>query len=131
MPRGSATVERATKVPELRSGDRVIVLTGKDAGKQGEVERLVRPNRVVVGGINIARKHQKPRARQGRTDRQPRVQQGGIIDVARPLHLSNVMLVCPSCHAPTRLRHDKGADGRSVRTCSRCGEAVTRVEGTK
>ena len=103
MARASAA-ERATKVPELRSGDRVIVLTGKDAGKQGDVERLVRPDRVVVGGI---------------------------IDIARPIQSSNVMLVCPNCHMPTRMRHEKAADGRSVRTCSRCGETVTRVEGTK
>jgi large subunit ribosomal protein L24 len=111
-------------VPELRSGDRVIVLTGKDAGKQGEVERLVRPDRVVVGGINIAKKHQKPRARQGRTDRQPRVQQGGIIDVARPIHVSNLMVICTECGQPTRIRHEAQDDGSRIRVCARCAKPL-------
>jgi large subunit ribosomal protein L24 len=111
-------------VAELRSGDRVIVLTGKDAGKQGEVERLVRPDRVIVGGINIARKHQKPRARQGRTDRQPRVQQGGIIDVARPMHVSNVMVICTECGQPTRIRHEAQDDGSRIRVCARCAKPL-------
>ena len=123
MPR-TATTERATKVPELRSGDRVVVLTGKDAGKQGEVERLVRPNRVVIGGINIAKKHQKPRARQGRNDRQPRVQQGGIIEVARPVHVSNVMVICAECGQPTRIKHDVLENGNRIRACARCGKPL-------
>jgi large subunit ribosomal protein L24 len=121
----------ANRVPDIRKGDEVLVLTGKDAGKRGTVDRVERPDRVVIDGINVAKRHTKPRARQGRNERQPRVQQGGIIDIARPLHISNVMLVCPSCHAPTRLRHQTGADGRSVRTCIRCGEAVSRVEASK
>ena len=127
----AAAAPRMTRVPDIRKGDEVLVLTGKDAGKRGTVDRLERPDRVVIDGVNVAKRHTKPRARQGRTDRQPRVQQGGIIDIARPLHISNVMLICPSCHAPTRMRHQAGADGRSVRTCMRCGEAVSRVEGTK
>jgi large subunit ribosomal protein L24 len=124
----TAPAPRTTRVPDIRQGDEVLVLTGKDAGKRGTVERIERPGRVVVEGMNIAKRHTKPRARQGRTERQPRVQQGGIIDVAQPLQISNVMLVCPNCHMPTRMRHEKAADGRSIRTCSRCGEAVTRVE---
>jgi large subunit ribosomal protein L24 len=120
----TGTAPRPTKVAELRSGDRVIVLTGKDAGKQGEVERLVRPDRVIVGGINIAKKHQKPRARQGRTDRQPRVQQGGIIDVARPIHVSNVMVICTECGQPTRIRHEAQDDGSRIRVCAKCAKPL-------
>lgn len=128
MPR-AAEAPRATKVPDIRSGDRVVVLTGKDAGKHGEVERIVRPGRVVVAGVNIAKRHSKPRPRQGRTDRQPRIQQGGILDVAQPLAISNVMVVCPSCGKPTRIRHDRGAEGRTVRICARCDAAFpTRKE---
>ena len=130
MPR-AATEPRGTKVPDIRKGDEVLLLTGKDAGKRGTIDRLMRPDKVVVDGLNIAKRHTKPRARQGRNERTPRVQQGGIIEIAQPLHISNVMLICPSCHAPTRMRHQAGADGRSVRTCMRCGEAVSRVEGTK
>ena len=120
MPPRVKEAPRATKVPDIRSGDRVVVLTGKDAGKQGEVERLVRPDRIVVGGVNIAKRHTKPRATQGRNDRQPRVQQGGIVEVARPLNVSNVMVVCPHCSRPTRIKHDRGPDGRTTRVCNHC-----------
>jgi large subunit ribosomal protein L24 len=121
-------IRRDTKVPDIRRGDRVLVLTGKDAGKQGAVDRLVAPDRIVIEGINIAKRHQKPRARQGRNDRSPRIQQGGIIEVARPLHVSNVMIVCPSCSRPTRVAHSAAPNGKSVRVCRHCGEALTRVE---
>ncbi|HEV8053913.1 MAG: 50S ribosomal protein L24 [Chloroflexi bacterium] len=122
---------RATRVVDIRRGDEVLILTGKDAGKRGTVERMANPDRVVVEGLNLAKRHTKPRPRQGRTERQPRIQQGGILEIARPLHLSNVMLVCPSCHRPTRVRHDQAADGRSVRVCRHCGEALTRIEKGK
>ncbi len=127
MPRVTEA-PRTTKVPEIRKGDQVLILTGKDAGKRGAVERMVPPDRLVVEGLNIAKRHTKPRARQGRNDRSPRVQQGGIIDVAQPLHVSNVMIVCPSCGLPTRVKHDHPAQGRTNRICAHCGEALTKVE---
>ncbi|MGI8533365.1 MAG: 50S ribosomal protein L24 [Candidatus Limnocylindrales bacterium] len=119
------------RVPDVRRGDEVLILTGKDAGKRGTVERMEMPDRLVLDGLNIAKRHTKPRPRQGRTERQPRIQQGGILDIARPLHVSNVMIVCPSCHTPTRVRHDRQPDGRNVRVCRHCGEALTRVENTR
>ena len=145
----TATQARPTRVPDIRKGDEVLVLSGKDAGKRGTVERVVRnpqgPKKVlskygsawrrlsplaglsvVVEGLNIARRHTKPRARQGRTDRQPKVQQGGILEIPQPMHASKVMLVCPHCGQPTRVRHATAADGRSVRVCSNCGETLTR-----
>ena len=67
----------------------------------------------------------------GRTERQPRIQQGGILDIPQPIAISNVMLVCPHCSRPTRVRHDRSADGRSVRVCGHCGESVTRVEASE
>jgi large subunit ribosomal protein L24 len=144
-----AAVRRSPKVPDIRKGDQVVVLTGKDAGKRGTVERVLRNRQshkklkakhsggwqkrsplaeaaVVVEGINMAKRHTKPRARQGRNDRSPRVQQGGIIDVPRPLHASNVMIVCPSCSRPTRVAHRVLDSGGSVRLCRHCGEALTR-----
>jgi large subunit ribosomal protein L24 len=117
---------RTTKVPELRRGDEVLVLTGKDAGKRGTIERVVRPDRIVVGGVNIAKRHTKPRTRQGRNDRAPRVQQGGILEIAQPLRMSNVMLICPSCSRPTRIRHERPESGRTVRVCVHCGQPVAR-----
>ena len=145
---------RRTRVPEIRKGDTVIVLSGKDAGKRGVVERVLtnaaaaqrvigsgtesgrqarrgfwkpassRPVSVVVEGLNIAKRHTKPRQTQGRTDRAPKVQQGGILDIAKPLDISKVMLVCPSCKEPTRIRHTVLEDGRRVRVCSNCGKAI-------
>ena len=129
MPRPVAP--RVTRVPDIRHGDTVLVLDGKDAGKRGTVERLERPDlagrpyRVVVEGINIAKRHTKPRPKQGRTERQPRIQQGGILDVPQPILASKVMVVCPHCGQPTRVRHGVAGDGRSVRLCGNCGETLT------
>jgi large subunit ribosomal protein L24 len=83
-----------------------------------------RPISVVIEGLNIAKRHTKPRQTQGRTDRAPKVQQGGILDIAQPLDVSKVMLVCPSCKEPTRVRHTVLEDGRRVRVCSHCGKAI-------
>jgi large subunit ribosomal protein L24 len=148
MPRGR------TRVPEIRKGDTVLLLSGKDAGKQGVVERVVtnsaalshvaplsggksersrrgfwkpasaRPVSVVVEGLNIAKRHTKPRQTQGRTDRTPKIQQGGILDIAKPIDVSNVMLVCPNCKEPTGVRHTVLEDGRRVRVCSHCDKAI-------
>jgi ribosomal protein L24, bacterial/organelle len=145
---------RRTRVPEIRKGDTVIVLSGKDAGKSGTVERVLtnpaalervtpsgsakgqkartgywkpassRPISVVVNGLNIAKRHTKARQTQGRTDRAPKVQQGGILDIAQPLDVSKVMIVCPSCKEPTRVRHTVLEDGRRVRVCAHCGKAM-------
>ena len=146
---------RKTRVPEIRKGDTVVVLSGKDAGKQGVVDKVLtnpaalrrvtasgsakgqtkvrtgfwkpassRPVSVVIDGLNVAKRHTKPRQTQGRTDRAPKVQQGGILDLAQPLDISKVMLVCPSCKQPTRVRHTVLEDGRRVRICSHCGKAI-------
>jgi large subunit ribosomal protein L24 len=134
---------RGTHVPEIRKGDRVIVLSGKDIGKQGVVERVIRreasrgalrsPYRrgtpkagltVVVEGINIAKRHTKPSQSAGRTDRIPKIQQGGILDIAMPLDAAKVMLVCPKCSRPTRIGHTVLEDGRRIRVCSHCGQAL-------
>ncbi|CAA9524988.1 MAG: LSU ribosomal protein L24p (L26e) [uncultured Solirubrobacteraceae bacterium] len=138
---------RRTKQPEIRKGDVVVVLTGKDAGKRGEVERVLTDpvgsakvrgawkrikahsyTRVVVDGLNIAKRHTKPRTRQGRTDRQPRVQQGGILEVAQPMSASNVMIVCPNCGVPTRVRHTELETGARMRVCTHCASALDRGE---
>ena len=134
---------RPPRVPEIRKGDRVIVLSGKDVGKQGVVERVIRreasrgalrsPYRrgtpkagvtVVVEGINIAKRHTKPSQSAGRTDRVPKIQQGGILDIAMPLDAAKVMLVCPKCSRPTRIGHTVLEDGRRIRVCSHCGQAL-------
>jgi large subunit ribosomal protein L24 len=135
------------RVPDIRKGDQVLVLAGKDAGKRGTVEHVVRNRQsfkktigkygsawrkispladvaVVVEGLNIAKRHTKPQPKQGRTDRQPRIQQGGILEVAQPILASKVMVVCPHCNQPTRVKHGVAGDGRSTRLCGNCGETL-------
>jgi len=128
-------------VPEVRKGDTVVVLSGRDAGKRGTVDRVIRrapspssrrsPYRrvsgsggvyVVVEGVNVVKRHTKPRQRTNQTDRMPRIQQGGILDIAAPLPVAKVMLVCSSCDRPTRIRHETLEGGRRVRVCRHCGE---------
>ncbi len=135
-------VELGTRVPEVRKGDTVVILHGKDAGKRGTVDRVVRnpqarekargtwrtvsnrPVSVVVSGLNIAKRHQKPRPRSNQSDRVPQIQQGGILDVAVPVDVSNVMVVCPRCERPTRVKHVTLESGQRVRVCSQCGEQL-------
>jgi large subunit ribosomal protein L24 len=139
---------RTTKQPEIRKGDEVVVLTGKDAGKRGKVDMVIRANSgrakgkapgargrsaphpriaVVVNGLNIAKRHTKPRQRQSRTTQMPQVQAGGILELAQPLDISNVMVVCPACGRPTRVKH-KVTDGGSLRICGHCGEPLNREQ---
>ena len=101
---------------KIRKGDRVRVLTGKDRGKEGEVMRsLPREGQVIVDGVNVARKSQRPT----RT-----TQQGGIIDKDMPIQVSNVALVCPSCGKPTRVGFKVDASGGKVRVCKKCGGEI-------
>jgi large subunit ribosomal protein L24 len=134
---------RTPKVPEIRRGDTVVVLAGKDAGKRGTVERVIRRQAapsaarsvfrrgssaggvsVVVEGLNIAKRHTKPRQTAGTSDRVPKMQQGGILEIAQPLPISRVMLVCSSCGKPTRIAHATLDTGRRVRVCRHCGEQM-------
>ena len=138
-------VRQATppKVPEIRKGDTVVVLAGKDAGKRGTVERVIRQApaprggrsvfrrtsaaggvKVVVEGINVAKRHTKPRQTSSSTDRMPKIQQGGIFDIAQPMPISKVMLVCPNCSRPTRVAHATLENGRRVRVCRHCNQQL-------
>jgi large subunit ribosomal protein L24 len=125
-----AVAPRVTKVPEIRKGDTVLVLHGKDAGKRGTVARVERPAepgasyRLVVDGVNLSKKHTKPRQRMNQNDRVPQMQQGGIIDKAMPMSIGKVMLVCPRCDQPTRIRHLATSTGSRTRACARCGQPV-------
>ena len=143
----AAPRRQVTKVPEIRRGDTVVVLTGKDAGKRGTVERLVRDPQglkktrtkygsrldrmsplvttaVVVAGVNVAKRHTKPRQSAGTNDRTPKVTQGGILDLAQPMSIGKVMVVCSHCDKPTRIAHRTLDNGRRVRVCRHCGEQL-------
>jgi large subunit ribosomal protein L24 len=105
----------------IKKGDTVLIITGKDRGKQGIVSRaLPQVNKVIVEGLNIAKKHIRP---QGQT------RQGGIIEKAMPLQVSNTMLICTECGKPTRVAHDRRPTGtdqkmRSVRVCKKCQKVI-------
>jgi large subunit ribosomal protein L24 len=109
---------------DLAPGDPVVVVAGKDRGKHGEVLRtLPRDGKVVVRGVNILKRHTKA----GRSAGGNRAIQGGIVDFEAPLAYSNVMLVCPSCNRPTRIRHTVLESGNKVIECVKCGEPYERV----
>jgi large subunit ribosomal protein L24 len=96
----------------LRKGDTVVVISGKDKGRQARVAVVMPKDRkVIVEGVSTAKRHSKPR---GRT------MQGGIIDKDMPIDISNVMIVCPSCGA-TRISAAFDADGHKRRVCAKCG----------
>ncbi len=110
--------EPVRKAIHVRSGDNVVVISGKDRGKRGKVLRVLpKVNRVVVEGVNVSKTHVRPNQK---------VLQGGIIDQESAVDASNVMLVCRSCHEPTRTGVQILDDGRRVRRCKRCGETIDR-----
>jgi large subunit ribosomal protein L24 len=99
----------------IRKGDRVVLLAGKDKGKRGTVlEVRPRENRVVVEGVNIMKRHTKPR---------PPNEPGGVLEIAAPLHLSNVALIDPRDDRPTRVRIEE-RDGKRVRVAVRSGQSL-------
>ena len=107
-----------SKRPQPRSfkiikGDRVVVLSGKDAGLEGTVERVLpAAGKVIVEGVNVAKRHQAPTRN---------VQQGGIIDKAMPIDASNVAVVSPTDGKPTRVGFRFTPEGAKVRVCRRTG----------
>lgn len=97
---------------KLRKGDTVMVISGKDAGTESHITRVLRSkNKVLVEGVNTAKRHTKPT---GQT------MQGGIIDKDMPIDVSNVMIICEKC-GPTRIGHRIDAKGVKHRICVKCG----------
>jgi large subunit ribosomal protein L24 len=90
----------------FKTGDKVIVITGKDKGKEGKITKVLRDeNKVVVEGLNIAKKHVKPN---GQTA-------GSIVEMEMPIHASNVMIVDPKTKKGTRIGHDTDKNGKKIR----------------
>jgi large subunit ribosomal protein L24 len=113
---------------DLAPGDPVVVVAGKDKGKQGEVLRaLPREGKIVVKGVNILKRHTKA----GRSAGGNKAIQGGIVDFEAPLAYSNVMLMCPMCHQPTRIRHTVLDGGQKALVCVRCDAPYERVRHTE
>ena len=103
----------------IKKGDTVIVIAGKDKGMRGEVLRVLpKEDRIVIERVNIAKKHQKP-VQAGRGQVQP-----GRIEFEAPIHLSNVMLVCPQCAEATRVGFRMTEDGTKLRVCRKCDKDI-------
>jgi large subunit ribosomal protein L24 len=97
---------------KIKKNDNVLVLSGKDRGKQGQVRKVLpKEGRAIVNGVNIVKKHKRPQTQQ---------QVGGIIEMEAPLHLSNLAVVCPACGRPTRIGIKTTADDKKTRFCKKC-----------
>ncbi|HVC40557.1 MAG TPA: 50S ribosomal protein L24 [Candidatus Saccharimonadales bacterium] len=106
---------------DIRKGDNVEVISGKDKGKRGVVERILpEQQRVAVRGVNLLKRHTKSGVK-GNI-------QGGIVDFDGPVAYSNVMLVCNRCEKKTRISHGVNELGRRVIVCKKCGETFDRAQ---
>lgn len=101
----------------IKKGDNVVVIAGKDKGKKGKVlEVAPKAGKVVVEDVNVLTKHRKPRSAQDK---------GGIVKTAHPIEASNVMVVCANCGKATRIAH-KELDGKKARICKKCGASLDK-----
>ncbi len=104
---------------DIRRNDQVKVIAGKDIREVGRVLRVVRAKqRVVVEGINMVKRHTRPNP--------SRNLKGGIVEREGPIHVSNVMIVCGACGQPTRIGHQRLADGKKIRICRKCEASLDR-----
>ena len=100
---------------KIKKGDKVVVITGRDKGKQGEVLRVLRAeDRVLVQGVNLVKRHTAP----------SQMSPGGIVEKEAPLHISNVAHIDPKSNKPTRVGYRIDKDGRKTRIAKRSGEAI-------
>lgn len=98
---------------KIKKGDQVKIIAGNDKGKQGKVLAVLpKEKRVLVGGVNLKKKHVKPR-RQG--------QKGELVRTPRPIVISRVMLICSKCGRAGRFGYKKEAVGSKIRVCKKCG----------
>jgi large subunit ribosomal protein L24 len=105
---------------KIKKGDKVEVISGNDREVRGTVHRLIpKKNQAVVSGINMVKKHQRPMPTGGRMQTQ-----AGIIEFEAPIHLSNIMLVCPQCDQRTRVTFQQLEDGGKVRVCKKCDAII-------
>jgi len=109
---------------KIKKGDNILVIAGKNRGKKGKVEKVITKKRkVVVSGVNILKKHTKPSNKN---------RQGGIIEFAAPLSISNVMIICPNCHKPSRISYkflesrskSDSKNNQKIRICQKCKEGI-------
>jgi large subunit ribosomal protein L24 len=102
---------------KLRKGDKVRVMLGKDNGKEGTIEKLMaKEGMVFVTGVNIYKRHVRKELTQNG--------EGGMIDIIKPINISNASLVCPSCKKVTRVGFETLKDGSKVRICRKCKKQI-------
>jgi large subunit ribosomal protein L24 len=103
----------------IRKDDTVVVISGEDKGKRGKVIRVLPDEgKVIVQGIHMIKKHQRPTAS---------VREGGIVERESPIYESKIMVICPNCDSPTRVSHKRTEDGMNIRVCKKCGESIDKV----
>lgn len=101
---------------KIRKGDSIRVMIGRERGKQGKVQRVLRKEgRVVVEGVNMMVRHIRPR---------PGIAQTGRVSLEVPIRVDNVRLICPRCNKPVRVGFSLLEDGKKVRVCKKCHEAI-------
>ena len=101
---------------KIKKDDTVLVIAGRERGKSGKVVRVLgESDRILVERINMIKRHQKPQGPQSL---------GGIIEKEAPIHISNVMLVCPTSNKPTRVGRKRLEDGRGVRVSRKSGDVI-------
>lgn len=101
---------------QIRKNDSVMVIAGKERGKTGKVLRVLSDkDAIIIERINLVKRHSKPRGPQ---------QPGGIVEKEASIHASNLMIMCDKCNAPVRVGRKILSDGKKIRICRRCGEAI-------
>jgi len=102
----------------IKKDDKVKVITGKDKGKIGKVIKVIKKkNRILVENINMVKRHSRPSAKN---------KQGGIVEGEAAIPRSNVMLMCNKCITPVRVKTQRLEDGKKIRVCSKCNEAIDK-----
>lgn len=112
-----AKAQQKQNTIHVKTGDRVVVITGKDKGKIGNVKKVITStNKLIVEGINMVTKAVKPNPMAG--------VQGGLTKMEAPIASSNVMICCPKTEKPTRIRREINKDGKKTRVCKISGEQL-------
>jgi len=99
---------------KIKKKDIVLVISGKDKGKKGEVLKVLKDNKIIVSKVNVVKKHMHP------TQTQP----GGIKEIEKPIPICKVKLICPKCNQPTRVGFTFLPSGEKVRICKKCKEMI-------
>lgn len=102
----------------IKKNDQVLVTAGRDRGTRGKVLRVLpADDKAIVERVNMVKRHTRPNPQKGI--------QGGILEREAPIHVSNLMVVCPTCGKPSRLRRERREQGGAVRVCKSCGGALS------